>query len=85
VGDGAVVDVHAASTEYAFAVLAESLLGSDIEGERETVRAAAEAITDRFDMSRPTSFLPERAPNSRKPTVPTPARRPSRDDTRPRH
>jgi len=31
VGDGAVVDVHAASTEYAFAVLAESLLGSDIE------------------------------------------------------
>jgi len=67
VGDGAVVDVHAASTEYAFAVLAESLLGSDIEGERETVRAAAEAITDRFDMSRPTSFLPE--------WLPTPANR----------
>jgi Cytochrome P450 len=66
-GDGAVVDVHAASTEYAFAVLAESLLGSDIEGERETVRAAAEAITDRFDMSRPTSFLPE--------WLPTPANR----------
>jgi cytochrome P450 len=65
--DVAVVDVHAASTQYAFAVLAESLLGSDIEGERETVRAAAEAITDRFDMSRPTSFLPE--------WLPTPANR----------
>ncbi|GAB7010289.1 cytochrome P450 [Halorubrum trueperi] len=65
--DGAVVDVHAAATEYAFAVLAESLLGSDIERERETVRAAAEAITDRFDMSRVTSFLPE--------WLPTPANR----------
>ncbi len=60
--DGGVVDLHAAATEYAFAVLAESLLGSDIERERETVRAAAEAITDRFDMRRPTSFLPEWLP-----------------------
>ncbi|MGQ3328941.1 cytochrome P450 [Halorubrum sp. FL23] len=65
--DGAVVDVHAASTEYAFAVLAESLLGSDIERERETVRAASAAITDRFDTRRLTSFLPE--------WLPTPANR----------
>ncbi|WP_123619431.1 cytochrome P450 [Halorubrum sp. CSM-61] len=60
--DGAVVDAHAASTEYAFVVLAESLLGTDIERERETVREAAEAITERFDMRRPTSFLPEWLP-----------------------
>jgi len=65
--DGAIVDLHAESTEYAFAVLAESLLGSDIERERETVRAAAEAVTDRFDMGRPTSFLPQ--------WLPTPANR----------
>jgi cytochrome P450 len=65
--DGAVVDLHAAATEYAFAVLAESLLGSDIERERETVRAAAESVTQRFDTTRLTSFLPE--------WLPTPANR----------
>ncbi|WP_066416774.1 cytochrome P450 [Halorubrum aethiopicum] len=65
--DGDVVDVHEAATEYAFAVLAESLLGDDIERERETVRAAAASITERFDMRRLTSFLPE--------WIPTPANR----------
>ncbi|MDB2241263.1 cytochrome P450 [Halorubrum ezzemoulense] len=65
--EGEVVDVHAAATDYAFAVLAESLLGSDVERERETVRAAAESVTERFDTGRMTSFLPE--------WVPTPANR----------
>ena len=65
--DGEVVDVHAASTDYAFAVLAESLLGDDVDGERETVRAAAASITERFDTARLSSFLPE--------WVPTPTRR----------
>ncbi|MFC5136509.1 MULTISPECIES: cytochrome P450 [Haloferacaceae] len=60
--DGDAVDVHEAATEYAFSVLAEGLLGDDIEGERETVRAAAESITERFDMRRLTSFLPEWVP-----------------------
>ncbi|WP_275039761.1 cytochrome P450 [Halorubrum tebenquichense] len=60
--DGDVVDVHAAATDYAFAVLAESLLGSDVERERETVRAAAESVTERFDTGRLTSFLPEWVP-----------------------
>jgi len=56
--DGDVVDVRAAATDYAFAVLAESLLGSDVEGERDTVRAAAESVTERFDTGRISSFLP---------------------------
>ncbi|WP_423996552.1 cytochrome P450 [Halorubrum trapanicum] len=60
--DGDVVDVHAAATEYAFDVLAESLLGSDVERERETVRAAAESVTERFDTRRLTSFLPAWVP-----------------------
>ncbi|WP_434522695.1 cytochrome P450 [Halorubrum sp. AS12] len=60
--DGDVVDVHAAATDYAFDVLAESLLGSDVERERETVRAAAESVTERFDTRRLTSFLPEWVP-----------------------
>ena len=60
--DGDVVDVHAAATEYAFDVLAESLLGSDVERERETVRAAAESVTERFDTQRLTSFLPAWVP-----------------------
>ncbi|MFC5277791.1 cytochrome P450 [Halorubrum rubrum] len=65
--DGEVVDVHETATEYAFSVLAESLLGDDVERERETVRAAAESITERFDMRRLASFLPE--------WIPTPANR----------
>jgi cytochrome P450 len=65
--DGDVVDAHTAATGYAFSVLAESLLGDDIDDERETVRAAAESITERFDTSRLGSFLPE--------WVPTPTRR----------
>ncbi|ELZ48007.1 cytochrome P450 [Halorubrum californiense DSM 19288] len=65
--DGDVVDVHAAATQYAFDVLAESLLGGDVERERETVRAAADSVTERFDTGRVTSFLPE--------WVPTPANR----------
>ncbi|MEZ3163984.1 cytochrome P450 [Halorubrum sp. RMP-47] len=65
--DGDVVDACDAATDYAFAVLAESLLGSDVERERETVRAAAESVTERFDTRRVTSFLPE--------WVPTPANR----------
>jgi len=60
--DGDVVDVHAAATDYAFAVLAESLLGSDVERERDTVRAAAESVTERFDTGRIASFLPEWIP-----------------------
>ncbi|GAA0506392.1 Cytochrome P450 [Halorubrum aquaticum] len=60
--DGDAVDLHEAATEYAFSVLAEGLLGDDIEGERETVRAAAESITERFDMRRLASFLPEWVP-----------------------
>lgn len=60
--DGEEVDLHEEATAYAFSVLAEGLLGDDIEGERETVRAAAESITERFDMRRPTSFLPEWVP-----------------------
>jgi len=65
--DGDVIDAHAAATDYALSVLAESLLGDDIDAERETVRAAAESITERFDTSRLGSFLPE--------WVPTPTRR----------
>ena len=65
--DGEVVDVHEAATDYAFAVLAESLLGDDVDDARETVRAAAESITERFDTSRLGSFLPD--------WVPTPTRR----------
>ncbi|GAB7013077.1 cytochrome P450 [Halolamina salina] len=65
--DGDVIDVHAVATDYAFSVLAESLLGDDIDAEREPVRAAAESITERFDTSRLGSFLPE--------WVPTPTRR----------
>ena len=65
--DGDVIDVHEAATDYAFSVLAESLLGDDVDDERETVRAAAESITERFDTSRLSSFLPE--------WVPTPTRR----------
>ncbi|WP_281193497.1 cytochrome P450 [Halorubrum sp. F4] len=60
--DGDAVDVHEAATEYAFSVLAEGLLGDDVEGEREAVRAAAESITERFDMRRLASFLPEWVP-----------------------
>ncbi|WP_176329346.1 cytochrome P450 [Halorubrum sp. CBA1229] len=56
--DGDVVDVHGAATDYAFAVLAESLLGSDVERERDTVRVAAESVTERFDTGRIASFLP---------------------------
>lgn len=60
--DGDVVDLNEAATRYAFSVLAEGLLGDDVERERETVRAAAESITERFDMRRLTSFLPEWVP-----------------------
>ncbi|MDZ5812881.1 cytochrome P450 [Halorubrum sp. AD140] len=60
--DGDVVDVRAAATDYAFAVLAESLLGSDVERERDTVRAAAESVTERFDTGRIASFLPAWVP-----------------------
>jgi cytochrome P450 len=66
-GDGDVVDVHEASTDYAFSVLAESLLGDDVDAARGTVRDAAASITERFDTSRLSSFLPE--------WVPTPTRR----------
>ncbi|MFC6787147.1 cytochrome P450 [Halobaculum halobium] len=62
--EGDVVEVHEAATDYAFSVLAESLLGSDIDAERETVRDAAASITARFDTGRLSSFLPEWIPTA---------------------
>jgi cytochrome P450 len=62
--DGGVVEIDAAATDYAFAVLATSLLGPDVEAERDTVRAAATSITERYDTTRLTSFLPEWVPTA---------------------
>ena len=62
--DGEVVAVDDAASTLTLRVLASTLLGigTGSDGERETVRRAAAAITDRYDSSRLGSYLPEWLP-----------------------
>jgi len=65
--DGDVVAIDEAASTLTLRVLAATLLGIDADAERETVRRAAAAITERYDTARLGSYLPE--------WLPTPANR----------
>ncbi|KPN29685.1 cytochrome P450 119 [Halolamina pelagica] len=60
--DGETVAIDEVASTLTLRVLASTLLGIDAEAERETVRRAATAITQRYDTARLGSYLPEWLP-----------------------
>jgi cytochrome P450 len=51
--------------DLSLSILAQSLFGIDVRGERTAIHATGETVMDQFDMRSPSTFLPEWVPTPR--------------------